>query len=97
MRSYVEGRTRIDGVPQEGTEEDIWTKWEEETGDWRKGHTQKLHNLFFSSNTIRVIKSRQTMCQRYAAQTRQTSNAYKVSVKKPEGKRKLARPRHRGE
>lgn len=29
MDSYNEGRTQIDEVPQEGTGEDIWTKWKQ--------------------------------------------------------------------
>jgi hypothetical protein len=28
------------------------------TGDWRKLHNEKLHNLYSSPNIIRMIKSR---------------------------------------
>jgi hypothetical protein len=33
-------------------------KREEVTGDWRKLHSQELHNLYSSPNIIRIIKSR---------------------------------------
>jgi hypothetical protein len=34
------------------------TKMEEVVGGWRRLHNDELHNLYASSNTIRVIKSR---------------------------------------
>jgi hypothetical protein len=30
----------------------------EVTGDWRKMHNEELHNLYSSTNIIRMIKSR---------------------------------------
>jgi hypothetical protein len=33
-------------------------KRDEVTGDWRKLHNEKLHNLYSSSHIIRMIKSR---------------------------------------
>jgi hypothetical protein len=33
-------------------------KREEVTGDWRKLHKEKLHNLYSSPRIIRMIKSR---------------------------------------
>jgi hypothetical protein len=33
-------------------------KRDEVTGDWRKLHNEGLHNLYSSSNIIRMIKSR---------------------------------------
>jgi hypothetical protein len=33
-------------------------KRDEVTGDWRKLHNEELHNLYFSPNIIRMIKSR---------------------------------------
>jgi hypothetical protein len=33
-------------------------KRDEVTGDWRKLHNEELHNLYSSSNIIRMIKSR---------------------------------------
>jgi hypothetical protein len=34
------------------------TKREEVAGGWRRPHNEELHNLYASSNVIRVIKSR---------------------------------------
>jgi hypothetical protein len=33
-------------------------KRDEVMGDWRKLHNEELHNLYFSPNIIRMIKSR---------------------------------------
>jgi hypothetical protein len=33
-------------------------KREKMTGDWRKLHNEELHNLYASSNIVRVIKLR---------------------------------------
>jgi uncharacterized membrane protein len=33
-------------------------KRDEVTGDWRKLHNEELHNLYFSPNTIKIMKSR---------------------------------------
>jgi hypothetical protein len=33
-------------------------KRDEVTGDWRKLHNEELHNLHYSPNIIRMIKSR---------------------------------------
>jgi hypothetical protein len=33
-------------------------KRDEVTGDWRKLHNKELHSLYYSPNTIRMIKSR---------------------------------------
>jgi hypothetical protein len=33
-------------------------KREKVTGDWRKLHNEELHNLYYSPNIIRMIKSR---------------------------------------
>jgi len=33
-------------------------KRDEVTGEWRKLHNEELNDLFYSSNTVRVIKSR---------------------------------------
>jgi hypothetical protein len=34
-------------------------KREEVTGGWKEFHNEELHNLYFSPNIIRVIKSRE--------------------------------------
>jgi hypothetical protein len=35
---------------------------DEVTRDWIKLHNEELHNLYSSSNIIRIIKSRRTRC-----------------------------------
>jgi hypothetical protein len=35
-------------------------KGDEVAGDWGKLHTEELHNLYSTSNIIRIIKSRRT-------------------------------------
>ena len=37
---------------------DVWHKRGEITGDWRTQHTEEIHNLHTSTNTIWVIKTR---------------------------------------
>jgi hypothetical protein len=49
-----------------------------------KRNNEELHNLLFSPNIIRMIKSRR---MRWA-----NGNAYRILVGKPEGKRPLGRP-----
>jgi hypothetical protein len=44
---------------------------------------------------IRMIKSRRMRWARHVARMGETRNAYRILVGKPEGKRPLARPRHR--
>jgi PAS domain-containing protein len=67
---------------------------EEVMGDWRKLHNEELHNLHSLPNTVRMIKSRRMRWAGHVARMGET-NAYRTSVRKPEGKRPLGRPRCR--
>jgi hypothetical protein len=40
------------------TKENMWNWRDEVTGEWRKLHSEELHNLYSSPNIIRQIKSR---------------------------------------
>jgi hypothetical protein len=60
-------------------------KMEEVTGGWRKLHNEKFHNLH--------IKSRVRLGQ--VAYLGKMRNAYKILVRRLEGKRPLRRPRCR--
>jgi hypothetical protein len=72
-------------------------KMDEITGDWRKLHNGELHDLYTSPNIIKAIKSRRVRCDGHVACMGAKRNAYMVFVGKPEGKRRVGRPRHRWE
>jgi hypothetical protein len=65
------------------------------TGDWRKLHTEELHNLYSSPELIRMIKSRRMKWAGHVARMGETRNAYRILAGNPEGKRLLGRPRRR--
>jgi hypothetical protein len=65
----------------------------EVAGGWRKLHNDELHNFHSSRNIIRMIMSRRMRWAVYVARNGKKSNAYTLSVGKPEGKRRLERPR----
>jgi hypothetical protein len=72
-------------------------KRDEETGEWRKLHSDKLHILYSSQNIIRQIKSRRMRWAGHVARMGEERKIYEVLVGKPEGKRPLVRPRCRWE
>jgi len=69
----------------------------EVTEEWRKLHNEELNNLYYSSNIVRVIKSRRMRWAGYVARMGEERGVYRVLVGKPEGKRPLGRPRRRWE
>jgi hypothetical protein len=73
------------------------SKRDEVTGEWRKLHSEELHNLYSSPDTIRRIKSRQMRWVGHVARMGEERKVYKVLMGKPEGKRPLGRPRCRWE
>jgi hypothetical protein len=70
-------------------------KWDEVTGEWRKLHNGKLHNLHSSPDIIRHIKSRRMRWAGQVASMGDGRNVYRVLVGNTEGKRPLGRPRRR--
>jgi hypothetical protein len=70
-------------------------KRDEVTGRWRTLHNEELRDLYSSSSTIRIIKSRRMRWAEYVAQMGDKRNAYRLLMGKPEGKRPLGRPRRR--
>jgi hypothetical protein len=72
-------------------------KRDEVTGEWRRFHSEELHNLYSSPNIIRQIKSRHMRWAGHVACTWERRKVYKNLVGKPKGKRPLRRPRHRWE
>jgi hypothetical protein len=70
---------------------------DEVTGEWRKLHNEKLHNLYPSPDVIRQVKSRRMMWAGHVARMGEERKVYKILVGKPKGKRPLGRPRRRWE
>ncbi|KAJ4431606.1 hypothetical protein ANN_20205 [Periplaneta americana] len=73
------------------------TKRDEVTGKWRKLHNAELHALYPSPDIIRNIKSRRLTWAGHVARMGESRNAYRMLVGRPEGKRRLGRPRRRWE
>jgi hypothetical protein len=61
----------------------------------RKLRIEELHNFYSSPSIIRMIKSRRMTWAGHVARMRDKSNAYRILVGKPEGKRSLERQRRR--
>jgi hypothetical protein len=53
--------------------------------------------MYSSPSIIRMIKSRRMIWVGYVARMGEKRNAYKILVRKPEGKRPLGKPRCRWE
>jgi hypothetical protein len=70
-------------------------KRNEVTGEWRKLHNEELRDLYSSPSIIRIIESRRMRWAGHVARMGEKSNAYRLLVGKPEGKRPLGRPRRR--
>jgi hypothetical protein len=72
-------------------------KGDEVVGGWRKLYNEKLHNLYSSPSIIRMIMSRRIRWAGHVARIAVNTNAYRILVGKPEGKRPLGKPRRRWE
>jgi hypothetical protein len=70
-------------------------KRDDETGEWRKLHSEELHILYSSPSIIRQIKSRIMRWAGHVVRKGEERNVYRVLMGKPEGKRLLGRPRRR--
>jgi len=68
-------------------------KRDEATGKWRKLHNEELNDLYFSSNFIRVTKSRRKRLVGHIA--RVVERCIQGLVGTPKGKRPLGRRRNR--
>jgi hypothetical protein len=58
---------------------------------------EELRDLYSSPSIIRIIKSRRMRWVGHVARMGEKRNAFRLLVRKPEGKRPLARPRRRWE
>jgi hypothetical protein len=66
---------------------------DEVTGGWRKLHNEELRDLYSSLSIIRIIKSKRMRWAGLVARMGEKRNAYRLLVRKPEGKRPIGRPR----
>jgi hypothetical protein len=60
------------------------SKRNEVTREWRKLHNEELNDLYFSPNTVRVIKSRRMRWTVHVARMEETIGVYRILVGKPE-------------
>jgi len=72
-------------------------KRDEVKREWRKLHNEEPNDLYSSPNIVWVIKSRRMRWAGHVAHMGEKRGVYRVSVRKPEGKRPLGRPRYRWE
>jgi hypothetical protein len=68
-------------------------KREEMAGGWRRLHNEELHNLYASTDIVRIVKSRRMGWAGHVARMGEMKNAYNILVVKHEWKRPLERPR----
>jgi hypothetical protein len=54
------------------------TKRKEVAGGWRRLHNEELHNLYVSSNIIRVLKSRRVKWTGHTECREEMRNSYKT-------------------
>jgi hypothetical protein len=62
-------------------------KTAEVTGEWRKLHSEELHNLSLSANIVKQIKSRRMRWAGCVAHMGEEKKLYKVLVRKLKGKK----------
>jgi hypothetical protein len=67
-------------------------KRDEITSERSKLHNEELHDMHFSANIVRVIKSRRTRWARHVARMGKTRSAYRVLLGKPEERDRLKEP-----
>jgi hypothetical protein len=68
------------------------------TRNWRKLHSEELHNLYSLPDIIRLMKSRRMRWPRNIKEYSthgEKGKAYRILMGRPEGKRPLGRPRRK--
>ena len=63
------------------------------TGDWKKLHSDELHDLYYPPYIIWVVKSKRIKWVEQVARRGQKKNSNRFLVGKPEGKRSRAKCR----
>jgi len=72
-------------------------KRDEVVREWRKLHDEELSDTDFSTNIVRVIKSRRMRWEGHVVFMGKRRGVYRILVGKPERKRSLGRPMRRWE
>jgi hypothetical protein len=70
-------------------------KRDEVTGEWRKLHSEELHNFYSFANIIRKIRSRRMRWASHVTRMGEERKLYKILVGKPLVKRPLGKTRRR--
>jgi hypothetical protein len=70
---------------------------DEATGEWRRLYNEELNDLYSSPNIVRVIKSRRMRWAAHVARMGERRGAYRILVRRPEGRRPLGTARRRSE
>jgi predicted DNA-binding protein len=61
-------------------EKNLGSRKDEVTEEWRRQHKEQLHDLYYSPNIIRVVKSRRMRWARNVARLGDCKVTYSVSV-----------------
>jgi hypothetical protein len=64
---------------------------QEVTGEWKKFHSEELHDLYYLPNIIWVVKSKRIKWVEHGAPLGQKKNFSRFLVWKPEGNRSRAK------
>jgi hypothetical protein len=67
----------------------LWSKTDRFAGDWRRLHSEELHDLYSLPNIIQVIKSKIRKWAGHVARMGERRSAYRVLEGKPEEKSTL--------
>jgi hypothetical protein len=73
----------------------VLRKRDEVIREWRRLHNEELYDVYSSPYIIRVIKSRRLRWAGHVARMGVRRGAYRILVRKSDGKRPLGKPRHR--
>jgi hypothetical protein len=95
-RSFENVSSRLEVFENRVLRKIFGQKREEVTGEWRKLNNKVLRDLYSLPSIIRIMNSRRRM--RLAGHVElmgEKRNAYRLLVRKPEGRRPVRRPRHR--
>jgi hypothetical protein len=72
-------------------------KRNEVSEEWSRLHIEEVHDIYLRPNIIRMVKSGWMIWAGLVARTEERKGAYRISVRRPEGKRPLERPKCRWE